>query len=385
MNSSKVLALALVLAPAATVFAQDVPKRRWVAGDLHEHVTPPDRTTEVSATLPGVLEAARSSDMGFVILTPHLRGDWWSEGDAARRVSDLAALCERASKVEDVCVIPGYEDTRRDGHVGVAFLDSRVLAAVEPGRARTRGVFLEELARAGALLTINHPVAGTNPRAALPELRWDMSWKPWTRNLDDPDAARIEAAATSVEVLNGGISMAEAATGTPVGERQIDRAFRILDKRLLASGHRLAPVGGSDNHAFWLMPTTWISVPDHGRRAGKPIPPSSLEVREALVRGRVCTGGPEAGSLEVRVRGTSGPWAGIGDELSAEGRELDVRWEGKGELFLDGRSLGTFDGHATVTPAPGSRHHLRLVSGFSASGYVFVDWKDDAPRARVYR
>ena len=43
----RALSLVFLLLIASTARAQD----HWVAGDLHEHVTPPDNTSEVSATL----------------------------------------------------------------------------------------------------------------------------------------------------------------------------------------------------------------------------------------------------------------------------------------------------------------------------------------------
>jgi hypothetical protein len=365
--------LGFLLLLAVPALADD----RWVAGDLHEHVSPPDATREVSATFSGCLAAAKELGIEFLVFTPHLREDWWKdEAQARRAVKGLADLVARARDEKEICAIPGFEDTRFAGHVGVSFVDSDALTAVldAASRTRSRGALLAELTRHGCLLTINHPLAGGNRKAALSEFASDLSWKAWTKGEETDDSRAIESAATCVETLNAAASFAEAALGTPREERLVWKTFARLDRVALESGRRYAPVGGSDNHAFWLVATTWARVPKHGG------PPTLTEVREALVKGRTCVAGPDASSLRARV--AKGAWKGIGDDLAADGADVEVRFDGKGELFLDGRSLGTFEGGTTLHPRKGERHHLRLVRESSFSGYIWIDW--DRPH-RVYR
>lgn len=368
--------VALVLLLATPALAQE----RWVAGDLHEHVTPPDAKAEVTATFSACITMAREGGLEFLVFTPHLRDDWWRDAKGVERAAKgLTELAERCQATKELCAIPGFEDTARMGHVGVAFVSSQVLEAIldEHARERTRGPFLGQLVESGALLTINHPFAGGNRKAPISEFASDLSWKAWTKNEVSDDTKTIEESSSCIEVWNAGLSIAEAALGTPDKERLVVKTFAKLDKLTLATGKRWSPVGGSDNHAFWLLPTTWVRVP---KRAG---PPRPDEVREALVKGRTCAGGGEASSLEARAG--EGPWRKIGDDLAAEGAAIEVRFEGKGELYLDGRSLGVFEKTARVEPAKGTRHHLRLVRDSSYSGYIYVDWARAAPRERVYR
>src|SRR5262245_59297915 len=119
--------LALLLAFAGPALAQE----RWVAGDLHEHVSPPDGKGEVSATFSACVTTAKESGISFLVFTPHLRGEWWrTEKGVAKAARDLADLDARCRSVKEICAIPGLEDTESSGHVGVAFVSSRVLEAI---------------------------------------------------------------------------------------------------------------------------------------------------------------------------------------------------------------------------------------------------------------
>ena len=52
--------------------------RRWLAGDLHMHVAPPD-TDDVTASISDIAHAATEAGMDFVVLTPHLWDGQWDE------------------------------------------------------------------------------------------------------------------------------------------------------------------------------------------------------------------------------------------------------------------------------------------------------------------
>ncbi len=367
--------LAFLLLLAAPAAAQE----RWVGGDLHEHVCPPDLKGEVTATFTGCIAAAKEGGVEFLVFTPHLRGEWWRDGARARAaVQGLAELASRCQTTE-ICAIPGFEDTENTGHLGVAFVDSAVLDAIldEAMREKTRGPFIARLVEKGALVTINHPLAGGDRKAKLAEFGSDLSWKAWTKGTANADTKAIEEAASCVEVFNAAAVFGEAALRVKEEDRLINKTFTKIDALALATGKKYAPVGGSDNHAFWLLPTTWVRVPV---RKG---PPLASEVRDALAMGRTCAGGPEAGSLEARTPASA--WAKIGDELSVDGENVSVRFEGQGELFLDGRSLGVVEGSTRIAPSRGARHLLRLVRKGSYSGYIYIDWAKPAPPKKMFR
>src|SRR2546423_1815880 len=111
---------------------------------------------------------AKEGGLEFVVFTPPLRGGWWRDGARCERAAKaLEELDARCRAVQELCLIAGFEDTTGLGHVGVAFVGSVVLGAIrdEHQRERTRGPFLGELDRAGAVLTINHPFSGGDPKA----------------------------------------------------------------------------------------------------------------------------------------------------------------------------------------------------------------------------
>src|SRR3954468_8536679 len=67
-----------------TTAAAPAGPRRWLAGDLHMHVAPPD-TDGVTASIADIAHAATEAGMDFIVLTPHVWDGDWDEHRSARR------------------------------------------------------------------------------------------------------------------------------------------------------------------------------------------------------------------------------------------------------------------------------------------------------------
>src|SRR5437762_1589393 len=77
--------------PAPVVPSPDT--RKWFAGDVHMHCSPPDDPSDVTLGVDQIAERARAQHMDFVVLTPHVwparRGlafdnEWRAMAKAAR-------------------------------------------------------------------------------------------------------------------------------------------------------------------------------------------------------------------------------------------------------------------------------------------------------------
>src|ERR1041384_2357853 len=56
--------------PQPTVPSPDT--RKWLAGDVHMHCSPPDDPNDVTLGVDQIAERARAQHMDFVVLTPHV-------------------------------------------------------------------------------------------------------------------------------------------------------------------------------------------------------------------------------------------------------------------------------------------------------------------------
>src|SRR4051794_39716476 len=82
-----------------------VDKRRWIAGDVHMHVRPPD--DDVQLTVAGIAKASRDIGMEFVVLTPHL----WHSLRGPQFDKTWRAMAIEARATRGITMIPGIEWT----------------------------------------------------------------------------------------------------------------------------------------------------------------------------------------------------------------------------------------------------------------------------------
>lgn len=313
--------------------------RRWLAGDLHMHVSPPD-TDDVTASIADIAHAATEAGMDFVVLTPHLwDGQWQAHRDERRRA--WRAFAKAARAVAAPTLIPGTEWTTRRGHFSVLGAD---LAAIDAPD------FLTAAHAAGAFITVNHPFAVPTHVPNVPVSDFDMSYRVWSQR--EPGFTAIDGA----EVWNIPLALANVFV-RPGGKTSEERTWIELD-RIVHQEHRaVTAVGGTDDHHGHAMATTWVLAADASEPA----------ILAGLREHATCVGGPEAGSF--RAKGT-GDWVAIGGTVIAQ--TVTLAWTGTARLFIDGVDRGEHDGgfvHATG----GALHTYRIAVGRSRSGFIYAN------------
>lgn len=180
---------------------------RWYQGDLHVHST---ESGDASATLDEIADLAASRGLDFVVITDH------------NTVSHLDLLVDAQARHPDVLLIPGTEFTTYAGHANAFGVREWVDHKIgQPGITIT-GAAAAYTAQ-GALFSINHPAL---------DLGETCIGCAWDQEIPVDDLA-------SMEIGTGGWN--------PVGNLFTPRAIEIWDG-LCADGHRIAAVGGSDDH-----------------------------------------------------------------------------------------------------------------------------------------
>jgi len=318
--------------------------RRWIAGDLHMHVAPPGATSDVTMTIPQIARVARKERLEFVIVVPHLwtRG-WNSPKQRAKWQALWGKMAALARAQEGITMIPGVEYGESGvGHFGISGVD---LATLEGPS------LLEAAHAAGAFIVINHPFAVPTNLPNVRVSRADLSYKPWTSRRPVERDDHLDG----VEVWNHLLRWAGL-----ISVKNEVRGFVAADRLVHAERRPIALVGGSDNHRDWIKPTTWVLATDASEAA----------ILEGLHAGATCVGGTEAA---LEARGDADPadrWAVIGEV--ARGGRVELRWRGRGRLFIDGVDRGPHDGQFVDEAATGV-HTYRLEVGKSRCGFVYAN------------
>jgi len=273
----------------------------WYRGDLHVHSR---ESGDARPDLDAIADLARSQGLDFVVVTDH------------NVVSGADFLVDAQARHPDVLLLPGIEVTTYDGHANAlgatAWVDHRI---GQPG------VTIDAAAAAvtaqGALLSINHPTL---------DLGGACIGCSWTHD--------VPAGVSAVEVGNGG--------WLPVGQLFTPSAVAFWED-LAGQGHRLAAVGGSDDHkagedlgAFDSpigMPTTWVHAEELSHEA----------ILAGIAAGRtmVALDGPDSPVVTWSSSGVEVDGTYVGDEqtvsLTVTGEAEEVHW------FVDGVDTATDD------------------------------------------
>lgn len=304
------------------------------------HVAPPDDTGDVRMTIAEVAEAARANELDFVLLTPHL----WPGRRGAAFDREWQALARGARATRAPIMIPGVEWTTPVGHFTVAGIDITKVGAD----------FLASAHELGAFISVNHPFAVPTKLPAIRASHFDMSYRAWTAG----KAQHAEVPLDGVEVFNVPLALANLIS-RPGGKTGEERAWLEADRLARVERRRLTPVGGTDNHAFHVVATTWVLAFEATEAA----------ILEALRAGSTCIGGPEAGSF--RATGDDGRPARIGDAVTAADT-IKLVWDGLAQLFIDGIDAGEHLG-GFVAATAGLPHTYRIVVGASRSGFIYAN------------
>ena len=315
--------------------------KRWYRGDLHMHTAHSDGSClsqsgrEVPCPLFLTVQTAAARGLDFIAITDH------------NTDSQFDDICELQPFYDRLLLIPGREMTTFHGHFNVfgvtQFLDWRV----SPGRLSLNEVLRDALAK-GGLASVNH--------AQAPEGEDCMGcgWAPAA----DTDMGLFSA----VEVINYGVIMFSSAT--------------YWDSQL-REGHRLAAVGGSDNHNATTppgepgsigWPTTVIEAEElsvaailHGIRSGRTF------VDLTASRDKTLDFAAESGGASARMGETLHVVDGAQIQVSihaaaVQGSTTHLYLDGEESSAVPAMRLDGADVHVstTLTTTPG-RHWLRVV------------------------
>lgn len=351
---------------------------RWIAGDLHVHVSPPDAEGHAAHTVAAVIGKSRDLGLDFVVLAPHDADKSFAspEGADRPRVSGQA-LADRlaadalaappppgphgaaAPAPRPLLVVSGWEYTRDwPGHLTLAFFRVDDVAELE-GDEKPAAVV-----RAGGLAVVNHPFFRPVKIAPAYEkllagtkfaLTGDRRWKPFFGDGKDPGRWNAIEVWHERSVL---LEKLHAAKAAEFPETQMARdSLAAWDRAVLAGRRRIVGVGGSDCHGRLPYAVVPMKMTGAGVRAF-----TAEALREALVAARA-TFGRDGGLDASDFAATSdveGESAVVGGALRAKA-EVRLTWSGKAVLVEDGVRVGEFEGGAArKLDPPGSFHVWRI-------------------------
>lgn len=267
--------------------------RRYYAGDFHVHSR---ESTDARPALEQITRFARGRGLDFVEISDH------------NTVTQLEFFAAAQAASPDVLLLPGIEYTTYGGHgnaIGATQFVEHKLGQGVGGRPFTIDDAAAAIHAQGALLGINHPVL---------DLGLSCIGCAWRQPLSG-------AAIDAVEIGSGGLRQgAFLFTGA---------ALRFWDA-LLAAGHHVAAIGGSDDH---------LGGTGTGRMDSPIGDPTTLVLADELSVAGVLEG-IRRGRTVVKLQSGDDPMidlsavgqAGVapGDTLAVRGVELQATISGAG-------------------------------------------------------
>jgi hypothetical protein len=357
--------LAATLLAAHGAAAQDAkPAARWLVGDLHVHVSPPDAPGHSALTVETAVAEARKRSLDFLVLTPHDVDA--SYAGLVKRTAASTSATETDGTPRPIVVVAGWEFTRETpGHLGVSFVDAASLADVADDKKAATAM------SRGGLVVVNHPffrpVASDLP--VMKRLTGDRGWGPFLGEGKD------DLAWNGIEIWHERSVLVQRLHATRADKfpetQMVSDALRAWDKATREQRRRIVAVGGSDCHGhlpYALVPMPMVSV-----RV------DSFD-EEGLKKGLLAahaTFGEKGGAAARDFAATSdvaGAAASIGDSLAAKS-EVRLTWTGKASLVEDGVKVGEFDGGAVrkIEP-PGAFRSWRIEApGDAYSNCIYAN------------
>lgn len=310
----------------------------WYAADLHAHTLHSDGfgcEDAAGAARRGcqpweVVEAARARKLDVLAITDH---------NTTSHHADLATL---QAGLDSLLLLRGQELTTFHGHANVYGTSTPIDFRLGfNGRSMTD--IVGDVARLGAVLSINHPGRETGDRCT--GCGWDAPNTPWER-------------IGVLEVVNGGVIEGRTA-GLPFWYARLN------------DGHHITGIGGSDDHGARSSrgrigsPTTMI----YAREL------SEAGILEGLREGRVYvrTRGPEGPVLEASTMEGAPGRLSI-HTMRAAGQRLEIVRNGVVDATLPVTTDDETLTHVS-TLAPGQWVHVRLrdaagITAFSNPVYA---------------
>jgi MYXO-CTERM domain-containing protein len=253
------------------------PARAWYRGDFHVHSA---ESGDASATFDQISALAHQQHLDFVNLSDH------------NTVSQHALAAAYLSAHPDLLLLRGAEITTYAGHgnaVGLhAYVDHRI-----GYQGRTIGGVLDDVAAQQAIFIVNHP------RLELGTSCIGCAW-----HHDDTDWSKV----AGLEIITGSWNIGATSF--------VPQSIAMWDG-LLDQGHRIAAIGGSDDHTAGMnegptgspvgSPTTLVLADNLGEAA----------IIDAIRHGRtiVQLRGPVDPVVDATMATAGGGSAEIGDDV----------------------------------------------------------------------
>lgn len=274
--------------------------RRWYKGDFHVHSA---ESGDATATLDQISALARQRGLDFVNLSDHNTN------------SHVALAAAAQTSLDDVLFLRGAEITTYAGHGNAVGLGTYVDHRIGHMGRTIEGV-LQDVEAAGAIFIVNHPTLDLGDNCI--GCPWEHPTTPWAK-------------VAGIEIITGKWDLVE--------RLFVPSAIGKWDE-LLDAGHRIAAIGGSDDHRAGTgtgltdtplgSPTTLVLADELSEAA----------IMRAIREGRtiVQMRGPDDPLVEMTVGD-----AQIGDTTSAGTAKIAARVQGGMGMFLqlwrDGEKL----------------------------------------------
>ena len=307
-------------------------ERRWYKGDFHVHSA---ESGDATATLDQISALARQRGLDFVNLSDH------------NTSSHLALAAEAQKTLTDVLFLRGAEITTYAGHGNAVGLGTYVDHRIGYMGRTIEGV-LADVEAAGAIFIVNHPTLDLGDNCL--GCPWDHATTPWDK-------------VAGIEIITGKWDIVE--------RLFVPTAIAKWDA-LLADGHRIAAIGGSDDHRAGTgtgitdtplgSPTTLVLADELSEAA----------IMKAIREGRtiVQLRGPDDPFVEIKIGA-----AEIGDSTTAGTAAVAAHVTGGAGHFLqlwrDGEKLDQVevtsnDFRHTFEDTPGNgierRYRVELIN-----------------------
>jgi len=188
-------------------------ERRWYKGDFHVHSR---ESGDASATFDQIHDLARTRGLDFINLSDH------------NTVAQHALIAAYQQTHTDLLFLRSSEVTTYAGHGNAVGISNYVDHRIGFNGLDTPSLIAQVKAQ-HALFIVNHPTLDLGTQCI--GCKWTHADTPW----DQVDG---------IEILTGNYDISHSAF-TPA-------AIALWDKELDA-GHRLAPIGGSDDHRAGMM------------------------------------------------------------------------------------------------------------------------------------
>ncbi|MBA3539631.1 MAG: PHP domain-containing protein [Deltaproteobacteria bacterium] len=313
------------------------PERRWYAGDFHVHST---ESGDARASFAEIHTLARSRGLDFVNLSDH------------NTTSQHALIAALQPTMPDLLFLRGAEITTYKGHGNSVGMSSYVDHRIGLNNRTIVGV-LDDLAAQNALFIVNHAALD------LGDVCIGCAWK-------HPDTPWDKVAA--IEIITGNYEISERGF-TP-------RVLELWDAQL-ALGHRIAAVGGSDDHDAGMSTGPTASPIGSPTTLVLADALSEAAIIAAIAQGRtmVKLHAPDDPDLEVTMRRADGTSAEIGDGVDGVAQVQLAVHITRGattfvQLWRDGEQLQSVEVTSdefttTLTDAPGAmarRYRVEIIN-----------------------